>query len=456
MKKRTYCKIKAKLRFVEKAEKVHGNNYEYPDEYVSAKTKMKMLCRIHGEFLQTPDSHLQGSGCAFCKKNKGGVRYSTEQMVQRFKCVHGETFDYGEVNYKNAKTKVKIKCREHGVFEQKAHSHLSGCGCPKCDGKLLTEEDFLGRLSSKNFKSVQYVGGFTNMKQKCNFTCSEHGEFTKTPSNILNTKNGCSLCADQSIGKSLSTGEDKLKKNINATGLFNYIGLVSDDHYCVNSKTIVKVECIKHKVVEERRYASVLKSIGCHLCLLEHKIEVKSYTQEDFITKANDKHNFEYDYSNVKYKTSTDSVEVLCSEHGLFSVKATDHLQGQGCPDCRVFTNWSKDGYVKFVDKYYQGVSNLYVIRCYDEQEDFIKVGTTCRGLTSRFRNRKDMPYKYDVILEKKMSGADVYDLEKLLLHKFKKSKYKPDMEFGGKTECLLLEVESDVLETIKEFENGC
>ena len=33
---------------------------------------------------------------------------------------------------KNNKTKVKIICSEHGVFEQKPNSHLNGNGCPHC------------------------------------------------------------------------------------------------------------------------------------------------------------------------------------------------------------------------------------------------------------------------------------------------------------------------------------
>lgn len=452
---RRVCKIQAKLRFVEKSKAVHGDKYEYPDDYVDAKTKVRILCKTHGEFSQTPSSHIQGGGCSHCKQNKGGIKYSTEQMIQRFKNKHGETFDYSYVEYKNAKTKVKIKCLEHGVFEQTAHSHLSGNGCPKCAGKLLTEDVFLKRLSSKGFERVSYLSGYINMTSKITFTCSEHGNFTSTPSHILKSKNGCRKCADQAIGTSLSSGEDKIKKNINATGVFKYIGLVYNGHYCVNSKSVVTVECLKHGIVEERKYSSLLRSVGCHLCLLELQIEAKSYTQDDFIRKANEKHKFEYGYSNVVYQNSTESVDVVCSEHGMFSVKATDHLQGQGCPNCRVFTNWSKEGYMKFVDKYYGGTSKLYVIRCYDQDEDFLKIGTTCRGLHARFSNNKSMPYSYDIIIEKNMSGADVYDLEKLLLHKFKKSKYKPDIEFGGKTECLTLNVENEILKTIKEFKNG-
>lgn len=53
--------------FIEKAKKIHGNKYDYSKtEYRGYEEKVKIICPIHGEFEQTPDSHLQGSGCRQC------------------------------------------------------------------------------------------------------------------------------------------------------------------------------------------------------------------------------------------------------------------------------------------------------------------------------------------------------------------------------------------------------
>ena len=55
--------------FVEKARKVHGDDYEYT-EYVNSSTKIKIKCNKCGnEFYQVPWSHLQGHGCPFCKSS---------------------------------------------------------------------------------------------------------------------------------------------------------------------------------------------------------------------------------------------------------------------------------------------------------------------------------------------------------------------------------------------------
>lgn len=48
-----------KEEFVKKARNVHGDKYDYSKVvYVNAKTNVKIICPIHGEFLQTPDKHL--------------------------------------------------------------------------------------------------------------------------------------------------------------------------------------------------------------------------------------------------------------------------------------------------------------------------------------------------------------------------------------------------------------
>ena len=46
---------------------VHADKYDYKDVvYIGALKKVKIICNIHGEFTQTPNSHLSGSGCKKC------------------------------------------------------------------------------------------------------------------------------------------------------------------------------------------------------------------------------------------------------------------------------------------------------------------------------------------------------------------------------------------------------
>ncbi len=60
-------KRKETKSFSQEAKKVHGNKYDYSlVEYINSYTKVKIICPKHGIFEQTPNSHLQGSGCPFC------------------------------------------------------------------------------------------------------------------------------------------------------------------------------------------------------------------------------------------------------------------------------------------------------------------------------------------------------------------------------------------------------
>lgn len=55
--------------FIREAKEVHGNKYDYSKvEYIDNKTKVCIICPEHGEFWQTPHSHLSGVGCPICSK----------------------------------------------------------------------------------------------------------------------------------------------------------------------------------------------------------------------------------------------------------------------------------------------------------------------------------------------------------------------------------------------------
>ena len=55
------------LKFIEKAKSVHGDKYDYTlTDYINNRTKVCIICPIHGKFEQTPKDHLKGCGCPLC------------------------------------------------------------------------------------------------------------------------------------------------------------------------------------------------------------------------------------------------------------------------------------------------------------------------------------------------------------------------------------------------------
>ncbi len=60
--------------FVRKAQEIHHHRYDYSKViYKNTKSKIIISCLLHGDFLQTPNSHLTGRGCGKCSESKGEI-----------------------------------------------------------------------------------------------------------------------------------------------------------------------------------------------------------------------------------------------------------------------------------------------------------------------------------------------------------------------------------------------
>ena len=130
--------------FIKKARKIHGDKYDYSKvEYINNETMVCIICSEHGEFWQTPHTHLKGGGCPKCRYinawNTRG-RISTEEFIEKARRIHGNKYDYSKVEYKDNRTKVCIICPEHGELWQTPNDHLNNRGCPICSESYLEKE----------------------------------------------------------------------------------------------------------------------------------------------------------------------------------------------------------------------------------------------------------------------------------------------------------------------------
>jgi hypothetical protein len=127
--------------FIKKANEANDFQYDYSKvDYKNNKTKIVVLCKVHGEFEITPSHHYNGHGCKKCSNN---YRKSNFEYIEACKLVHNNFYDYSTTLYKSNKTKVRVICPLHGEFLQMAQHHINGCGCPNCDkskGELTIEK----------------------------------------------------------------------------------------------------------------------------------------------------------------------------------------------------------------------------------------------------------------------------------------------------------------------------
>ena len=117
----------------------------------SAFTPVIIICRSHGNTLQVPDTHIN-SGCRLCADELNAKRLTKtlEQFIDEAKNVHGDIYNYDNVDYKITTEKVLITCELHGDFPQTPDSHLAGHGCPRCfnknEGRLAVILNEIGGL----------------------------------------------------------------------------------------------------------------------------------------------------------------------------------------------------------------------------------------------------------------------------------------------------------------------
>lgn len=132
-----------KADFIRKAKEIHGNKYDYSfvKDIFNHHTKVKIKCPKHGNFWQSPNSHLSGRGCLKCgiemSSEKRGM--TTEEFKQKSKKIHNGRYDYSMVrSFDNVSSKVSIICKKHGIFRQAVGSHIyQKTGCPKCKMVVL-------------------------------------------------------------------------------------------------------------------------------------------------------------------------------------------------------------------------------------------------------------------------------------------------------------------------------
>lgn len=140
--------------FLSDLKEVYGDEYDLScTKYINANTKVKIICKVHGEFSQFPNNILRMHGCPECiiadvrKKN-------SDEFLKKAKDVHGDEYDYSKVDYKNCHTPVEIICEIHGSFFQQPRIHINGTRCQKCQ-RFTTSKICRNWLNSLNIPNLR-------------------------------------------------------------------------------------------------------------------------------------------------------------------------------------------------------------------------------------------------------------------------------------------------------------
>ncbi len=206
----------------------------------------------------------------------------------------------------------------------------------------------------------------------------------------------------------------------------------------IKARTKVIITCPIHGDFEQTPDNHVRgKGKGCIKCGLIAIGYKGSRGVDTFKELSKDKHNDYYNYDNAIYITGKDKVVICCPAHGYFKQTPNAHLRGQGCPKCGKESHWRRSEYIK---KSKGKLCAFYTIRCFNEAEEFYKIGITMNSIKKRYCSLKSMPYSYEIVSEIHGEAGFIWDLEKEEKKKLKEFHYQPLIKFkGSKTECFTI-----------------
>jgi hypothetical protein len=266
---------KGRDNFIEEANIKHNYKYSYdkvPDSF-KVRSKVTIICPIHGDFKQTAYSHKRGCGCPYCS---------------------GKLSQDPDKNIKLRTNKINYLIKKYQL-----------------DHVRLVE------LSS------EYKG-------KYKFYCDIHGELSK---NISQVYQGhiCGGCIKLKNRKILTENElnKMLKQHNNKFEYIDYIDLVGQ-------KTKMTIRCKEHDHIFEcsKSTHTLTKFAGCVYCFKQYK-DFGAKELEEVIDGFRKIHGDRYGYDKVDYLGSTVKVLITCYKHGDFLQNTGSHLNGSGCPKCK-------------------------------------------------------------------------------------------------------------------------
>jgi len=154
-------RTKTKEEFKNELMNINDNKYELIGDYINAKTKTKIKCKICENEWDVKPTHLisSKSGCPKCNNKESSLRQrkSNDQFLLDFNKVHTQYSIIG--TYINVKTPIEIKCNKCDLtWKSIPNSLLNGNGCPFC--KQSKGEEKVKKYLDEN--KIKYIYQYKN------------------------------------------------------------------------------------------------------------------------------------------------------------------------------------------------------------------------------------------------------------------------------------------------------
>lgn len=297
--------------------------------------------------------------------------------------------------------------------------------------KSLTQEEVIKRFNiihpnnRYGYDEVEYINTRTKIKIVC--LVEGHGAFYQTPHHHLKG-HGCPDCGNL-IRKRKTTEQFIFESNLIHNDKYDYSKV---KYIHSNSKVIITCPIEGHgdfKTTPDCHF----KGSGCQIC---NHINI-SKTNEQFIKEGNTKHNNFYTYPRTNYINCGLKVIITCPIHGDFPQTPSNHLAGSGCPECAYKKLEGGYSYEKALQGHYKFSGYLYIIRMYNNEESFIKIGISINLKLRMIHLKSQSKYKIKIIKTNFYKDFNQAIIKEHNQHiKFKEFSYLPENKFNGRYEC--------------------
>ena len=363
------------------------------------------------------------------------MKNTKETFIAKATNIFNNKYDYSDFEFINMQTKGLVKCNTclNQWMVRPSHHICYKTHCPECvrKDKQMTVTSFKEKaynLYNNHFDYSEIDDLPKGVQSNISIRCIKHNLiFKQTVHAHLKGRAGCKDCLSIKFSKTKEEciEELKLKPNFEMINFnkFEYKGdreqITVTCNICNTDKTIL--------------YTS-LKTEGFKCACLNTKLE---QGKENFIIKAKDYLDKHTILNLEDYDGYLKPLLFKCNKHGIQFEQTPESISRgyKGCSKCSTENNsFDKQNYIKTHSQ-----CILYLIQLSNENELFYKIGITHKSVKERFATLKD--YKITILYELKKNSKTILDIEEhikgTLINNYK---YIPKIDFGGKTECFVLD----------------
>lgn len=165
----------------------------------------------------------------------------------------------------------------------------------------------------------------------------------------------------------------------------NGVFIVIEKYRSVKTKILIEDNCGKLMILAESLLDGKRPTI-------QSAINKNQY----IINKFKEIHGDIHGYDKVEYVNTRTNVEIYCKVHKeYFQQRVGHHLRKHGCPKCgkeksasqskKNPTGWTHTNWCNREESIYFDAYKVYIIKCWNDEEEFYKIGRTLQSIKGRF-----------------------------------------------------------------------